>query len=41
MGRVSRRLVTLGILVTWAVGTVASYLLFDLAWRSHSCSGRC
>ena len=33
VGRVSRRLVTLGILVTWAVGTVASYLLFDLAWE--------
>ena len=33
VARVSRRLVTLGILVTWAVGTVASYLLFDLAWE--------
>ena len=33
VGRVSRRLVTLGILVTWAVATVASYLLFDLAWE--------
>ena len=33
VARVSRRLVTLGIVVTWAVGTVASYLLFDLAWE--------
>ena len=33
VARVSRRLVTLGILVTWAVGTVASHLLFDLAWE--------
>ena len=24
---------TIGILVTWAVGTVASYLLFDLSWE--------
>ena len=24
---------TLGILVTWAVGTVAAYLLFDLSWE--------
>ena len=33
VARVPRRLVTLGILVTWAVGTVASYLLFDLSWE--------
>jgi NhaP-type Na+/H+ or K+/H+ antiporter len=31
--RVSRRLVTLGILVTWAIGTVAAYLLFDLSFE--------
>ena len=31
--RVARRLVTLGIVVTWAVGTVASHLLFDLSWE--------
>ena len=31
VARVYRRLVTLGILVTWAVGTVAAYLLFDLS----------
>ncbi len=30
--RVYARLVTLGILVTWAVGTVAAYLLFDLSF---------
>ena len=33
VARVYRRLVTLGILVTWAVGTVAAYLLFDLSWE--------
>jgi NhaP-type Na+/H+ or K+/H+ antiporter len=33
VARVHRRLVTLGILVTWAIGTVASYLLFDLSWE--------
>jgi NhaP-type Na+/H+ or K+/H+ antiporter len=33
VARVYRRLVTLGIFVTWAVGTVASYLLFDLSWE--------
>ena len=33
VARVSRRLVTVGILVTWAVGTVASHLLFDLTWQ--------
>jgi NhaP-type Na+/H+ or K+/H+ antiporter len=33
VARVSRRLVTLGILVTWAVGTVAAYLLFDLSFE--------
>jgi NhaP-type Na+/H+ or K+/H+ antiporter len=32
VARVSRRLVTLGILVTWAVGTVSAYLLFDLSF---------
>ncbi len=31
MARVYRRLVTLGILVTWAIATAASYLLFDLS----------
>ncbi len=41
VARVYRRLVSLGILVTWAVGTVAAYLLFDLSWRSRSCSGPC
>ena len=30
---VVRRLVSIGILVTWAVGTVAAYLLFDLSWQ--------
>ena len=30
---VYRRLVSVGILVTWAVGTVAGYLLFDLSWQ--------
>ncbi len=33
VARVYRRLVTLGILVTWAVGTVAAYLLFDLSFE--------
>ena len=33
VARVYRRLVTLGILVTWAIATVASYLLFDLSWE--------
>src|SRR5262245_48668200 len=33
VARVYRRLVTLGILVTWAVGTVAAYLLFDLSFQ--------
>lgn len=31
VARVYRRLVTLGVLVTWAIGTAASYLLFDLS----------
>ncbi len=31
--RVYRRLVTIGIAITWAVGAVASYLLFDLSWE--------
>ena len=30
---VYRRLVTLGILVTWAIGTVTAYLLFDLSFE--------
>jgi NhaP-type Na+/H+ or K+/H+ antiporter len=33
VARVYRRLVSLGVLVTWAVGTVAAYLLFDLSWE--------
>ena len=33
VARVSRRLVTLGILVTWAIGTAAAYLLFDLSFE--------
>lgn len=33
VARVYRRLVTLGILVTWAIGAVASYLIFDLSWQ--------
>ena len=33
VARVSRRLVTVGILVTWAIGTVASGLMFGLAWE--------
>src|SRR5215470_5448262 len=32
IARVPRRLVTVGILVTWAIGTVAAYLLFDLSF---------
>ena len=31
--RVPRLLVTLGILVTWAIGTVGAYLLFDLSFE--------
>jgi NhaP-type Na+/H+ or K+/H+ antiporter len=31
--RVFSRLVSVGILVTWAVGTVAAYLLFDLSFQ--------
>lgn len=33
VARVYRRLVTVGILVTWAVAAVASYLFFDLSWE--------
>ena len=33
VARVYRRLVTLGILVTWAIGTVAAYLIFDLSFE--------
>jgi NhaP-type Na+/H+ or K+/H+ antiporter len=33
VARVYRRLVSLGILVTWAVATIAAYLLFDLSWE--------
>ncbi|MGZ6213427.1 MAG: cation:proton antiporter [Candidatus Limnocylindria bacterium] len=33
VARVYRRLVSLGILVTWAVGTVAAHALFDLSWE--------
>lgn len=32
VARVYRRLVTVGILITWAVGTAAAYLLFDLSF---------
>ncbi len=39
VARVYRRLVTLGILVTWAIGTVAAYLLFVSPGRSRWCSG--
>ena len=28
-----RRLLSIGILVTWAVGTIAAYLFFDLSWE--------
>jgi NhaP-type Na+/H+ or K+/H+ antiporter len=31
--RVFSRLVSIGILVTWAVGTIAAYLLFDLSFQ--------
>jgi NhaP-type Na+/H+ or K+/H+ antiporter len=31
--RVVRRLLTVGIAVTWAVGAIAAYLLFDLSWE--------
>ena len=31
-GRAVRRLLSIGILVTWAVGTIAAYLLFDLSF---------
>ena len=33
VGSVALRLVSLGILVTWTVGTVASHALFDLSWQ--------
>lgn len=33
VSRVYRRLVSVGILVTWAVGTVAAYLLFSLSFE--------
>jgi len=33
IGRVSRRLVTIGILLTWGIGTVAAVLFFDLSWE--------
>jgi NhaP-type Na+/H+ or K+/H+ antiporter len=33
VSRVYRRLVSVGILVTWAVGTVAAYLLFNLSFE--------
>ena len=33
VGGVAGRLVSLGILATWAVGTVAAHLLFDLSWQ--------
>ena len=33
VGGVVVRLVSIGILVTWAIGTVAAYLLFDLSWQ--------
>jgi NhaP-type Na+/H+ or K+/H+ antiporter len=33
VGGVAGRLVTLGILVTWATGTISSHLLFDLSWQ--------
>ena len=32
-GGVVRRLLSIGILVTWAVGTIAAYLFFDLSWE--------
>src|SRR5262245_16827253 len=33
VSRVTRRLLTVGILVTWAVGTVAAHSFFDLSWE--------
>ena len=33
VARVYRRLVSLGIIITWAIGTLAAYLLFDLSWE--------
>ncbi len=33
VAQVPRRLVTVGILVTWAIGTVAAYLLFNLSFE--------
>ncbi len=33
VGGVSRRLVSIGILVTWGIGTVAGFVLFDLSWQ--------
>jgi len=33
VGHVAGRLVSLGILVTWATGTVGAHLLFDLSWQ--------
>jgi NhaP-type Na+/H+ or K+/H+ antiporter len=33
VAQVSRRLVTVGILVTWAIGTVTAYLLFNLSFQ--------
>ena len=33
VARVSRRLVTLGILVTWAIATVTAYLVFNLSFE--------
>lgn len=33
VSKVYRRLVSLGILVTWAIGTVAAILIFDLSWQ--------
>jgi NhaP-type Na+/H+ or K+/H+ antiporter len=33
IGEVAGKLVTVGILVTWATGTLASHWLFDLSWQ--------
>src|SRR5262245_37896896 len=33
VGHVAARLVTVGILTTWATGTIAALLLFDLSWQ--------
>jgi NhaP-type Na+/H+ or K+/H+ antiporter len=33
VAKVSRRLLTLGVLVTWVIGTVTAYLLFDLSFE--------